>query len=92
MNIVTDLPDRRKVSGAMNTNRLPRVLNQKSAKALLEREGWTETIGGKHVVKIEKPGQRPITLPQNHGRDYPPGLRSAILREAGLKGGEQNEQ
>lgn len=89
MNIITNRPDRRNVSGAMNKKRLPRVLNQKSAKALLEQEDWVQTLGGKHNVKMEKPGHRPITLPQNHGRDYPPGLRSAILREAGLKGGEQ---
>ena len=23
--------------------------------------GWTETLGGKHVIKMEKPGRRPIT-------------------------------
>jgi len=25
-------------------------------KKLLEANGWVETIGGKHVVKMEKPG------------------------------------
>jgi len=76
---------------AANKDRLPRVLNQKSAKALLERDGWTETRGGKHVIKMEKPGQRPITLPKHRGQDYSAGLRDAILRQAGLKGGGAGE-
>lgn len=67
--------------------RLPRVLNQRTAKQLLERHGWTETLGGKHVVKMEKPGCRPITLPMHHGGDYSRSLTAAILREAGLKEG-----
>ena len=77
---------------AANKNRLPRVLNQKSAKELLERNGWTETLGGKHNVKMEKPGQRPITLPKHRGQDYSRGLRDAILRQAGLKGGDGDER
>jgi len=40
---------------------------------LLEANGWTATVGGKHQVKMTKPGYRPITLPMNHGRDYPVG-------------------
>jgi predicted RNA binding protein YcfA (HicA-like mRNA interferase family) len=68
---------------------LPRVLSQRSAKRLLEAHGWTETIGGKHSVKMTKPGHRPITLPANKRRDYPPGLTAAILREAGLRGGDE---
>jgi hypothetical protein len=46
---------------------LPRVLNQRSARQLLEAHGWTKTIGGKHAVKMTKPGQRPITLPCTEG-------------------------
>jgi hypothetical protein len=42
-----------------------RVRNQRSMKRLLEANGWTETLGGKHVVKMTKPGQRPITLPHD---------------------------
>ena len=34
---------------------------------------------------MTKPGHRPITLPQHKGRDYQPGLTSAILRQAGLR-------
>lgn len=65
-------------------DRLPKTLNQRTAIRLLESHGWTRTQGGKHVVKMEKPGRRPVTLPANKRRDYPKGLRSAILREAGL--------
>jgi predicted RNA binding protein YcfA (HicA-like mRNA interferase family) len=64
--------------------RIPKTLNQKSARKLLKWHGWTQERGGKHVVKMTKPGRRPITLPYNHGEDYPPGLRAAILKQAGL--------
>ena len=60
-------------------------MDQRAVKALLERHGWTAVVGGKHVVKMTKAGRRPITLPANKRRDYPKGLRTAILREAGLK-------
>lgn len=73
---------------------MPKVLSQRTAKRLLESNGWTATIGGKHQVKMEKAGQRPITLPQCKGQDYAPGLTSAILRQAGLHGpqAEGNER
>lgn len=62
--------------------------NQRSMKRLLEANGWTETLGGKHVVKMVKPGLRPITLPHGKGSGgYPIGLSMAIVRQAGLKGG-----
>jgi predicted RNA binding protein YcfA (HicA-like mRNA interferase family) len=64
---------------------LPKTLNQRSAAELLEAHGWTRTRGGRHVVKMEKPGHRPITLPAHKRRDYPAGLTAAILRQAGLK-------
>jgi predicted RNA binding protein YcfA (HicA-like mRNA interferase family) len=69
--------------------RYPKTLNQRSMKKLLEANGWVVTVGGKHVIKMEKPGRRPITLPANKRRDYPPGLRAAILREADLLGEEE---
>ena len=57
-------------------------------KRLLEADGWTEAIGGKDVVKMIKPGHRPITLPHDKGAGgYPIGLAMAIMRQAGLKGG-----
>jgi predicted RNA binding protein YcfA (HicA-like mRNA interferase family) len=62
----------------------PRILNQRKAVALLQERGWTLKRGGKHAVKMTKPGWRPITLPMHHGRDYGRGLTRAILRQAGL--------
>lgn len=59
-------------------------LNQKKAIKLLEQNGWTRSRGGKHVVKMTKQGERPITLPHHKGRDYSKGLTAAILRQAGL--------
>jgi predicted RNA binding protein YcfA (HicA-like mRNA interferase family) len=57
---------------------------------LLEASGWTETAGGKHVVKMTKPGHRPIMLPHDKGGSgYPIGLTMAIMRQAGLKGGDE---
>ncbi len=63
---------------------MPRLLSQQRAIALLTRHGWTKTRGGKHNVKMTKPGHRPITLPQHRGSDYGKGLTRAILRQAGL--------
>jgi hypothetical protein len=65
--------------------------NQQSMKALLTANGWTETQGGKHVVKMVKPGHRPITLPHDKGSGgYPVSLSQAIMRQAGLRGGSEN--
>jgi predicted RNase H-like HicB family nuclease len=36
-------------------------------KRLLEANGWAETAGGKHVVKMTKQGHRPATLPHDKG-------------------------
>jgi predicted RNA binding protein YcfA (HicA-like mRNA interferase family) len=69
--------------------RLPRVLSQRSAIRLLTRHGWEQVRGGKHSVKMVKPGQRPVTLPMHGGGDYSRELTDRILREAGLKGGGQ---
>ncbi|MFI5025388.1 MAG: type II toxin-antitoxin system HicA family toxin [Solirubrobacterales bacterium] len=49
------------------------TLSQKKAIKLLKENGWTQARGGKHQVKMTKPGCRPITLPQHKGRDYQPG-------------------
>lgn len=59
-------------------------MNQKRFIALLRRRGWRLETGGKHQVKMTKPGRRPITLPAHRGRDYSKGLTAAILRQAGL--------
>jgi predicted RNA binding protein YcfA (HicA-like mRNA interferase family) len=61
---------------------MPKVFNQRTAKRWLEEQGWTETLGGKHNVKMEKPGCRPITLPHHGGHDYGRGLTAAIRRQA----------
>lgn len=61
------------------------TLDQKKAIRLLKEDGWRESRGGKHQVKMVKPGHRPITLPQHKGGDYPAGLAQAILRQAGLR-------
>jgi predicted RNA binding protein YcfA (HicA-like mRNA interferase family) len=61
------------------------TLNQKEAIKLLQKHGWKLSRGGKHQVKMTKPGRRPIILPQHKGRDYPTGLARAILKQAGLR-------
>ena len=60
------------------------LLSQKKARKLLEQHGWLCTQGGKHGVKMEKPGQRPITLPMHNGQEYGKGLSAAIRKQAGL--------
>ncbi len=60
-------------------------LNQRRAIKLLEEHGWEKTAGGKHGVKMRKPGSRPITLPRHRGQDYSRGLSRAILRQAGIE-------
>jgi predicted RNA binding protein YcfA (HicA-like mRNA interferase family) len=51
---------------------------------LLEQNGWEAVRGGKHVVKMTKDGERPITLPIHKGGDYSRGLTASILKQAGL--------
>lgn len=60
-------------------------MSQKEARSLMEAHGWKCTLGGKHVVKMEKEGHRPVTLPHHGGSQYGPGLTDAILKQAGLK-------
>jgi predicted RNA binding protein YcfA (HicA-like mRNA interferase family) len=71
-------------AGIVKMSERRKPLSQKSAKKLLEEQGWTETKGGKHTVKMDKPGHRPITLPMHRGNDYGRKLTAAILKEAGL--------
>jgi len=61
------------------------LLSQKIARKLLEEHGWTCTKGGKHSIKMEKRGHRPITLPKHQGQMYGKGLSDAIRKQAGLK-------
>lgn len=64
---------------------MSRRLSQRTARKLLEADGWTMTIGGKHSVKMVKAGHRPITLPKHKGQDYSAGLTRAILRQAQIR-------
>jgi len=61
-----------------------KLLDQRTARRLLEQHGWRMTRGGKHVVKMEKDGHRPITLPHHRGGTYGKELTAAILRQADL--------
>lgn len=62
-----------------------RTMTQKELKRLMEQHGWTATAGGKHQVKMEKDGHRPVTLPMKKGSSYPVGLTRAILKQAGIR-------
>lgn len=64
---------------------MAKLLNQKSAQKLLRKHGWTKSAGGKHNVKMKKPGRRPITLPMHRGGDYSKGLTQSILKAADLE-------
>lgn len=57
----------------------------REAQSLLEANGWTRTQGGKHGVKMEKQGERPITLPTHNGDAYGVDLTRRILRQAKLR-------
>jgi predicted RNA binding protein YcfA (HicA-like mRNA interferase family) len=57
---------------------------QKAWIKLLKNEGWTQGRGGKHQVKMCKPGHRPITLPEHKGSAYSRGLEAQIRKQAGL--------
>lgn len=68
---------------------IPQTLNQSDMIHVLAENGWTQDTGGKHQVKMTKPGHRPITLPEHKRRDYPPGLSEAILKQAGISRKDQ---
>jgi predicted RNA binding protein YcfA (HicA-like mRNA interferase family) len=64
---------------------VPKVYNQKSMRKRLEEDGWSQTLGGKHNVKmVKRDAARPITLPMHQGKDYGRHLAASILRQAGL--------
>ena len=67
---------------------MAKLLNQKSARKLLEAHDWVKPVGGEHNIKMEKPGIRPITLPMHKGADYSAGLTQSILKAAGIDRGE----
>lgn len=43
------------------------LLDQRRAIRLLTEGGWTQSRGGKHVVKMVKTGKRPVTLGEAPG-------------------------
>jgi hypothetical protein len=51
---------------------------------ILEAAGWRKERGGKHQVKMTKPGRRPITLPTNKRRAYSKAFEAALRRQAEL--------
>jgi predicted RNA binding protein YcfA (HicA-like mRNA interferase family) len=63
---------------------MAKLIDQRRAIRLLTTDGWTKGRGGKHAVKMEKDGKRPITLPHHHGQPYSKGLSAAIMKQAGL--------
>lgn len=66
------------------SRQMAKLLSQKVAIKLLLRHGWKRRSGGKHVVKMTKSGQRPVTLPMHKGHDYSTGLTARILLQANL--------
>lgn len=48
----------------------------------LQQQGWTRVPGGKHQVKMTKPGHRPITLPEHKRRAYSKGFEAELRRQA----------
>ncbi|MGI9113244.1 MAG: type II toxin-antitoxin system HicA family toxin [Gaiellaceae bacterium] len=63
---------------------MAKLLNQAAARKLMEADGWVVARGGKHVVKMTKPGMRPVTLPFHGGQAYGKALSAAIRKQAGL--------
>lgn len=63
---------------------VPKTISQKTGQKLLEQHGWRRAQGGKHNVKMEKDGERPVTLPMHNGQQYSVGLTRAILKQAGI--------
>jgi predicted RNA binding protein YcfA (HicA-like mRNA interferase family) len=57
------------------------TLSQKTAKRLAEENGWTETQGGRHNIKMEKPGCRPVTLPHHGGKEWGKDLSARVRRQ-----------
>jgi hypothetical protein len=60
---------------------MPGTFNQKTALAFAEENGWTETQGGKHNIKMEKAGCRPVTLPHHGGREWSKDLSARVRRQ-----------
>jgi len=59
-------------------------MTQKQWIKLLEDAGGAKGTGGKHQVRMTKPGHRPITLPANKREAYGKRFESALRRQAEL--------
>lgn len=59
-------------------------MTQKQWIKVFTAAGWSQETGGRHQVKMTKPGQRPITLPENKRQVYSKGFEAALRRQAGL--------
>jgi predicted RNA binding protein YcfA (HicA-like mRNA interferase family) len=64
---------------------LPKTMTYKEARSLLEANGWKETQGGNHGVKMVKEGCRPVTLPTHHREKWSVSMTQSILKQAGLR-------
>lgn len=69
----------------LQRRQLPKTMNQTEGVSLLEAYGWKKGEGGRHNVKMEKVGYRPIPLPACQGNQYSVEMTSRILKQAGLK-------
>ena len=56
---------------------------QKEWIRILQDSGWTRDRGGKHQVKMTKPGERPITLPENKRPRLQQGVRGGAPAPGG---------
>ena len=82
--ILPDGPDDAEPSTEEDVAKVPRTINQKTGKKLLEKAGYRMMKGGKHNVKMVKDGERPITLPGHRGQECSVDLTRAILKQAGI--------
>ncbi len=58
---------------------------QKALIKKLKENGWEQGVGGKHQVKMNREGHRPVTIPEFKGETLPVGLSQAILKQAGIE-------
>ena len=58
---------------------------QKELIKKLKENEWTQSVGGKHQVKMTREGHRPVTIPEFKGETLPVGLSQAILKQAGIE-------
>ena len=51
----------------------------------LKSEGWTQGRGGKHQVKMSKPGHRPITLPEHKAMPTQRASKASFVSKQGFR-------